>query len=108
MIKFSTAILIVVASLVSGPVFAACAYPAAVSVPNGAEASETEMMRAKQSVTAYIAQVEAYLKCIDAEPLTETSAPPDLQSEKTSARESMRRLADSYNAEVLAFKAVNE
>jgi hypothetical protein len=68
MIKFSTAILIVIASLVAGPVFAACTYPPAVSVPDGSQASETEMMRAKQSVTAYIAQVEAYLKCIDTVP----------------------------------------
>ena len=108
MIKFSTVILIVVASLIAGPVFAACTYPPAVSVPDGAQASETEMMSAKQSVTAYIAQVEAYLKCIDAEPLTEPSAQQDRQSQKDAARESMRTLADSYHAQVLAFKAVNE
>jgi hypothetical protein len=108
MIKFSTAILIVIASLVAGPVFAACTYPPAVSVPDGSQASETEMMRAKQSVTAYIAQVEAYLKCIDTEPLPEPSAQQDRQSRKNAARESMRSLADSYNAQVVAFKAVNE
>ena len=108
MIKFSTAILIVVASLVAGPGFAACTYPPAVSVPNGTRASETEMMRAKQSVSTYIAQVEAYLKCIDAEAPAELSAQQDQQSRKEAARESMRALADSYNAQVLAFKSVNE
>ena len=112
MTRLSTSILIVIACMFASPVFAVCTYPQEATVPDGARATEAEMLAAKQRVKNYIAGVEDYLMCLESEAAAEPGpAPgvePDRQADRTAALESMRNVTDSYNAQVLAFKAVNE
>lgn len=97
------------ANLAMMPSFAACVYPKDVSVPDGAQATEAQMVAAKKSVKAYIAAMEDYLKCLDAETADGSGgARPDQQGIRAQARENMRAVADRYNDEVLAYKAAND
>lgn len=48
------------------PAHADCTYPRApASLPNGATAVMEEMLEAQKQVKQYVAEMEAYLKCLD-------------------------------------------
>jgi hypothetical protein len=56
------------ASLILSSGFAlACDYPARPFIPDGNEASKEEMLEAKNAVQDFIAAVDEYLRCVEAE-----------------------------------------
>lgn len=90
---------------------AACNYPTEVPVPDGRSATEAEMNAAGKAVKQYIADMEAYLTCLDAE---QAALPPEQQTEETkavtvkrhnAAVDAMETMAARYNEQVRAFKA---
>jgi hypothetical protein len=101
------AALLAVAALAVGPAYAACTYPRApVSLPNGSTATMEEMIEAQKQVKQYMADMDAYLKCIDDEapkPPADAQVTEDQKKELARA-ESMR--AQKHNAAVSEMEAV--
>jgi hypothetical protein len=90
---------------------AACNYPAEVPVPDGKTATEAEMNAAGQAVKQYMAEMEAYLACLDAE---HAALPPEQQTPEAksltvkrhnAAVDSMESLAARFNEQVRAYKS---
>ena len=59
--------LILVAALGRARSALACEMPAAIVIPNGAEATLDEMLAAQSGVRDFIAAMEEYLACMDGE-----------------------------------------
>lgn len=105
--------LLLTAGLWLGPLAAqaACNYPTEVSVPDGKAASEAEMNAAGKAVKQYMADMEAYLTCLDAE---QAALPPEQQTEETksltvkrhnAAVDAMEGMATRFNEQVRAYKS---
>ena len=90
----------------------ACDYPEAVSVPDGRTATQDEMVSGQRQVKAYMAAMEEYLDCLDAETNAGGEEPTDEQrkiliSRHNAAVDEMETLAAAFNEQVRAFKAAN-
>lgn len=104
------AALFAAAALAAGPAHAACTYPRApASMPNGSTATMEEMVAGQKEVKQYMADMDTYLKCLDAE----TPKPPAAETELTEQQkqdlqraESMR--AQKHNAAVAEMESVAE
>ena len=91
----------------------ACEYPEKVAVPNGNSASEQEMLDGQRAVKTYMAAMQDYLDCIDAETDAESEETTDEQramliSKHNAAVDEMEQVAQAFNDEVRAFKAANK
>jgi hypothetical protein len=94
-----------------------CAYPQApAAVPNGAAATEAEMISAMQAFKAYDAQVVSYGKCLDEETQAKVSAAGSdagqvmqlktIQKKKhNSAVTELQTRTKDFNEQVRIFKA---
>ena len=94
----------------------ACDYPARASVPDGATATKEDMIAGQTSVKEYMAKMEEYLSCIEAEEAAATLALGDVDEETTRRRneifngkyngavEEMNRVAEEFNMQVRAYK----
>jgi hypothetical protein len=80
--------------------FAACTYPhAPTQTPDGATATKDEMIAGQQAVKQYIADMNAYIKCIDDEnPPAPTAGMSAAQKKEQDARERVR--VQKHNAAV--------
>ncbi len=96
-------------SLVGAIAHAACEYPAAVTIPDGATASEQEMLDAQSGVKKYMEEMQAYLNCMD----EEAAALGDTESEEQKALHAkrhnaavtaMEELAAAFNEQVRLYK----
>jgi hypothetical protein len=101
-----------------GAVNAECIYPQAPSdLPNGATASEQEMVAGMKSIKEYNAQVTAYLSCLDMKMETDiaaagTDAPADQVAQikainakrHNAAVDELEANAARFNEQVKAFK----
>ena len=90
---------------------AACNYPAEVTIPDGSTATEVDMGAAGKAVKTYMAEMDTYLACLDAE---EAALPPEEQTPEkkavtvkrhNAAVDAMEGMAARYNEQVRAFKA---
>jgi len=113
MLKLRTVILTSVATLSATSGFAACVSPVEVSVPNGSQASQEEMLTAQQAVKSYMAEMEDYLKCLDDESATMGDTENDEQrnahvQQHNSAVDAMERVANGFNEQIRAYKALND
>jgi len=94
----------------------ACDYPKRVVVPDGATASKDDMIAGQRSVKDYMAAMETYLSCIEAE---EAAAVLELGNLGESAKrqradmfnkkynaavEEMNLVAEEFNLQVRAYK----
>lgn len=104
------------AVLLSAGSFAAqadCAYPKApASVPNGATASEAEMIAAMTAFKAYDAEVKGYGACLDQETKGKVAGTGQLMQLKTmqakklnAAVDELEAKAKEFNEQVRIFKA---
>ncbi len=92
---------------------AACPYPEDVDIPDGSKASTEEMVEAQKRVKAYMAEMEAYLKCIDEE---EAALGEEITAEQralnisrhNAAVDTMEQVAAAFNEQIRAYKAVND
>ena len=93
---------------------AACNYPAELQIPDGTSATQEEITAASANVKKYLADLETYTACIDAET---AALPVDQQTEETKALhvkrynaavDAMETAAASFNTQLRAFKAAKK
>ncbi|RZV39255.1 MAG: hypothetical protein EX272_00995 [Chromatiales bacterium] len=97
----------------------ACDYPQRVSVPDGATASKEDMIAGQRGVKSYMASMEEYLSCIEADEAQRVLGLGDVddktkrQQEETfnkkynAAVEEMNLVAEEFNMQVRAYKDRN-
>lgn len=104
-------IIAMAALLALGEQVLACDYPGSddIVVPDGATASEQQMLKAQQTVTAYIKAMEDFLECLgrefDAleEPTPEAAQLRDLRH--NAAVGAMEDIAERFNIQVRKYNA---
>jgi len=111
--KFLSSICIALIALFSMQAQAACTYPQDVQMPDGTVASEAEMLDGQTLVKQYMADMESYLDCIDAEAgAREEEQTPEQMALDTkrynAAVDAMELVAAQFNDQVRAFKAANK
>ncbi len=107
-------------SLAAGGSWAACTYPPSeVDIPDGASASEAEMGAAQGEVKTFLADMQAYLDCLEKEAAAARAAAEaageELNPEQealhvkrhNAAVDAMHAVAEEFNVEVREFKARN-
>jgi hypothetical protein len=111
---------IAVALLVAAPLAIACDYPQRAQVPDGNSATKDEMIEGQRSVKAYMAAMEDYLACIEAEEkdavvAMEQAEPEELEERQemmtkkyNAAVEEMEIVAAQFNEQVRAYKGRSE
>lgn len=94
----------------------ACDYPQRVDVPDGATATKDDMITGQKSVRSYMAAMETYLTCIEANEAQAVLSRGDIdESEKrqredmfnkkyNAAVEEMNLVAEEFNVQVRAYK----
>ena len=101
------------------PAMADCTYPKKPSdPPNGAKATQEEMVAAMKATKQYDADVKAYLACLDTETDSLISAlgsdakPEQIQQVKSkqnlkhnAAIDDLQKYADGFNTQLRAYKA---
>jgi hypothetical protein len=107
---FRSAICLSLIALYAAQAQAACTYPEDMQVPDGSSASEAAMLDGQKMVKQYMADMEAYLDCIDAEASSrEEEQTPEQMALDTkrynSAVDAMEAVAADFNDQVRAFKA---
>lgn len=105
-------------SVAAGASAADCTYPKKIDVPNGAQASKDDMLEGQRAMKDYMADMNRYLDCIEAETIAsiEEDEAPEVTAERSrllsekhnAAVDEMERLAAEFNAQVRAYKAANE
>src|ERR1700744_547131 len=105
-----------------GPVYADCSYPPPpAKLPDGNTATMQEMVEAKQAVTQYNKDINAYVACIKLEHESAvTNAGDKLTAEQKADMEKMevqknnaavdqlQSIADRFNEQVRIYKAKND
>jgi polyisoprenoid-binding protein YceI len=106
--------LMVLAAALAPAARAACEYPADVTVPEGKSATQEEITAASAAVKKYLADMEAYTACLDAEAAT---VPVEQQTPEIKAMhvkrynaavDAMEATANAFNEQLRAFKAVKK
>lgn len=103
-----------------GPLALACDYPERTSIPNGSTATKEEMIAGQRGVKKFMADMEAYLSCIEEEdkdnragieepdPIVEAQRDEMLMKKHNAAVEDMEKVAAAFNEEVRAYKAQSD
>ncbi|MDH3546523.1 MAG: hypothetical protein OEN22_05460 [Gammaproteobacteria bacterium] len=111
---------IAVAIFATAPLAFACDYPQRAQVPDGDSATKDEMIEGQKSVKAYMAAMEDYLACIEAEEKDavaelEEAEPEELEQRQemmtkkyNAAVEEMEIVAAQFNEQVRAYKGRSE
>jgi hypothetical protein len=104
--------ILVVLCLAAGPAAAAgdCHMPDAPTVPDGASASDDEMLRARDEVAGYVEAGNAFIVCLTKlRDAAEASTPPAQIAEWTKqhndAVDRMNDVAARFNAQLKVWKA---
>ena len=64
----------------------ACDYPERPFIPDGNEATKEDMLTAKTAVQDFLAAVDEYLRCVEADEQSAFAAVPEEQRDRHSAR----------------------
>ena len=95
----------------------ACDYPQRVDMPNGTTATKDEMIAGQKGVKKYMATMDSYLACIEAEEAQAVIELGDVDEETSRQREEMfnkkynaaveemNLVAEEFNMQVRAYKA---
>ena len=91
----------------------ACEMPSMVHVPDGATATEAQMIEAREAVTDYVAAMDEYLACVDREITAEGDDAPEeykaLMTQRYNAAISeIETVAAAFNEELRSFRATTE
>ena len=103
--------LVMVASLRASLVLGACEMPELVSsIPDGAVATEAQLLAAQTEVRAYIEAMDRYIACQNEELRVDEEGTTDdylflMTRRIESAREEVDRVAAEFNDQVSAFRA---
>lgn len=97
----------------------ACDYPQRVDVPNGTTATKDDMIAGQKGVKTYIASMEEYLSCIEADEAQAVLGLGDVDEDTKRQREEMfnkkhnaaveemNLVAEEFNMQVRAYKDRN-
>ena len=110
--RVSQLIILICATVMAPAALATCPYPEDVIVPNGATAVTEEMVDGQKRIKQYMAEMEAYLDCLDREEADLAREPTEderkLHSQRHNAAvDQMERVAADFNEQVRAFKKQN-
>jgi hypothetical protein len=95
-----------VASAITLPAFADCALPTApTKVPDGATASEPDMVAAMQTLKRYDTDVNTYVKCLEFEAKQNRLSREEQARRHNQAMDSLTTTAAKFNEQVRLFKA---
>ena len=98
--------LAIVASTFTLPAFADCALPTApTKIPDGANASESEMVAAMQTLKRYDADVNTYVKCLEFEAKQNRLSRDEQARRHNQAMDSLTQTAAKFNEQVKVFKS---
>jgi hypothetical protein len=106
----------------AGPVYADCSYPPPpAKLPDGNSATMQEMVEAKNAVTQYNKDINAYVACIKLEHETAVTTAGDkltpeqkadmekIEVQKNNAAvDQLQSIADRFNEQVRIYKAKND
>lgn len=109
----------IAAGLMAGQnALAACNYPQKIDLPNGAQATQEEMIAGQKAVKQYMADMNEFLDCLEAETkgeavdgeAVEVTAEREqiLSKRHNAAVDEMETVAASFNEAVRAYKARQE
>jgi hypothetical protein len=116
--KFIKTALSVVILFVAQGAFA-CDYPQRIDIPNGATGTKEDMIAGQKNVKSYMASMEEYLRCIEAEEaqavLGMGEVDEDVKRQRedlfnkkyNAAVEEMNLIAEEFNVQVRAYKDRN-
>jgi hypothetical protein len=86
--------------LLACPMTYACDYPQRPTIPDGSIASKDELMLAKEDVNTYLAGVDEYLTCIEADETAAVAALDDPNSAELKRRDQvLEKKFDAANDE---------
>jgi len=86
--------------LLTSSIAIACDYPTRPYIPEGDTASKEDMLAAKSDVQEFIASVDDYLRCVEAEEKAAIEAAPDMDPEALRERDlALNRKFDAANEE---------
>jgi len=91
---------------------AACETPAMIPIPDGKSATMEQLLGAQAQVKTYMAAMNDYLACIDAEAAGKGEDAPEqfktmMVTRHNSAVTEMESVAAAFNDQVKAYKAAN-
>jgi hypothetical protein len=104
-----SACLLALAAVTAAPsAFATCTHPKPpANLPDGATATKDEMIAANQLVKQYVADMDAYLQCVDAEaPKAPSGKMTDEEKAKFAAAQKI--VVDKHNAAVAEEEAMRD
>lgn len=103
-----TLLALVLGSAATLPAYADCVLPPPPSrIPDGATASQQEMLTAMQTMKEYNADVETYTKCLAFEAKQNHLNAADAAKMHNNAVDVLQKLATKFNEQVRTFKAKN-
>jgi hypothetical protein len=79
--------------------------PAPNKIPDGATASEQEMVTAMQTLKEYNGDVDTYLKCLEFEAKQNRLSAGDQEKMHNAAVDTLQKVATKFNEQVRTFKA---
>jgi hypothetical protein len=89
-----------------------CPYPQRVTVPDGATATTEQLVDAQSLIKKYMAEMEAYLECLDREEAERGRDPTadevQMHNQRHNAAvDEMENVAADFNEQVRAYKTQN-
>lgn len=99
----------------AGVAHAECSRPPEPTVPDGASASQEEMVQGQQDVKSFVEETNAFLDCLEAEEKEATAAAEEAEEPLTAEQRNtyvdrynaavdvMQKVAESFNAELRVF-----
>lgn len=98
--------LLLIAAGASLPAWSGCTLPPApTKVPNGASASEPEMIAAMQTLKRYNTDVNNYVKCLEFEANQNRLSRVEQERQHNAAIDGLQVVAAKFNEQVRLFKA---
>ena len=107
--RISSLVISVCAAVFATSAQSACPYPEGVEVPDGNTSTTEEMVDGQTRIKQYMAEMEAYLDCLDREEaeLGREPTAEELQlhnQRHNSAVDEMEKVAADFNEQVRAYK----
>lgn len=106
MTRFKLYAALAAALVTSLPAFADCTLPPPPSkIPDGATASQQEMVTAMNTLKEYNGDVNVYLKCLDFEAKQNRISESAREQKNNSAVSQLQDIAEKFNKQVRVFKS---
>jgi hypothetical protein len=105
-VRTKISVALVAGVVTSLPAFADCQLPPPPSkIPDGATASEQEMLSAMNTLKQYNGDVNVYVKCLEFEEKQNRLSSSDRERQNNAAVSQLQSIADKFNQQVKIFKS---